>query len=70
MTNEAFRQLVAGHLPKIEHPCFDYQVTVAVNPESADADLAKIREWVELEPVDAPPHDRGWRWLPADACVP
>ena len=57
MTNEAFRQLVAGHLPKIEHPCFDYQVTVAVNPESADADLAKIREWVELEPVDAPPHD-------------
>jgi hypothetical protein len=68
MTNEAFRQLVAGHLPKIEHPCFDYQVTVAVNPESADADLAKIREWVELEPVDAPPHDwsvNPWIIVPA-----
>lgn len=57
MTNEAFRQIVAGHLPKIDYTCFDYYVTVAVNPEGADADLAKIREWVELEPVDAPLHD-------------
>jgi hypothetical protein len=57
MTNEAFRQLVAGHLPNLEYPCFDYQVTIAVNPQTADADLAKIREWVELEPIDAPPHD-------------
>jgi hypothetical protein len=57
MTKEEFLQLVAGHLPAIEYPTFHYEVVVCVSPKTEAEDLAKIKEWVELEPVDAPAHD-------------